>query len=166
MFNLQPPRHISTLPDRYDSGAPAGRDDSRVLGRIKHTTNDTSMVRVTGMTRGGFAIRRIAGRRSCGRRNIKSECGHHRRVLPLVAFLCSISKERTHRRRRCHALAFVDLASREARGATEDDDIDGELALLVLVGEIAPKRIVGIQPANSFESERLGPMRFAIDNSG
>src|SRR5580704_17360602 len=38
---------------------------------------------------------------------------------------------------------------------TAVDDIDGELALLVLVGEIAPERIVGIQPANSFESERL-----------
>jgi hypothetical protein len=39
---------------------------------------------------------------------------------------------------------------------TAVDDIDGKLALLVLVGEIAPERIVGIQPANSFESERLG----------
>jgi hypothetical protein len=35
------------------------------------------------------------------------------------------------------------------------DDINGELALLVLVDEVPPERIVGIQPANSFESERL-----------
>src|SRR5256714_3407442 len=38
---------------------------------------------------------------------------------------------------------------------TAVDDIDGEPAVLVFVGEIAPERIVRIQTANRLERERL-----------
>src|SRR4249920_390252 len=52
------------------------------------------------------------------------------------------------RHRRCVVHPF-------SQQRTAIDDIDGEPAVLVFVGEIAPERIVRIQTANRLERERL-----------
>jgi hypothetical protein len=95
-------------------------NDSRVLGLINLTANDTNMVpgrgddtwRLCGNSAGRWASPVWAG-------IIKSECGHHRRVLLLVAFLRSVCKEQTQPPP-LPRLAFVDLATCDARAASKD----------------------------------------------
>src|SRR5690349_9307067 len=47
-----------------------------------------------------------------------------------------------------------------AQQRTAVDDVDGELSVFVLVGEIAPERVVGVETADRLEGERLNTPRF------
>src|SRR5687767_2273422 len=49
-----------------------------------------------------------------------------------------------------------------AQFGTAVDDVDGELAELIFVGEIAPQIVVGLKPPDRLEGQRLQPPRLEL----